>query len=110
MSYRPTPAVQAWFEAHGFIPCPGEEAWNVAYAHSNGHGHVTLRFWPHAYGWDAIVADGYGPARRNVSLGTCQTIEQMQAVLDLLHRFDRKHYVDAQGQRQSALEPLVENV
>jgi len=106
----PTADVRAWLVSEGFVP--GDlDSWELAYAHCSGHGYVTLRFWPHDYGWDAIVrspiADSGGRSA-GVNLGTCATLDQMRAVLVLLGSFRREHYVDAQGQRTTPTARLVE--
>lgn len=106
MQRRPTDAVAAWFAREGFRPTArGDGAYELAYAHSSGFGYVTLRFWPHDYGWDVIVASG---DRQAVSLGTCRTLAQMDAVLAVARGFERSHYVDGHGQRLTPSEALVE--
>jgi hypothetical protein len=124
MTRQPTAAVRDWFVREGFARARSD-GYELAYAHSSGYGYVTLRFWPHDYGWDAIVSNGSlarptgdlavaagDPAAGNygVSLGTCQTLAQMAAVLALVRTFNRVHYVDTHGQRVDPRELLVERM
>jgi len=83
--YAPTDTARDWLVAEGFLE--QGESWAWRYRHSSGWGVVLLRFWPHDYGWDAIVEPADPPGQA-VSLGTCTTLASMQAVYALLRGFE----------------------
>lgn len=88
--YAPSADVLAWFQSAGFVRCAEHsESWEIAYGLS--HGYITLRFYPHDFGWDVIVETGHSDERRGLNLGMCQTLARMQDVWACLGRFDYEH-------------------
>lgn len=89
--YIAAPHVREWFERTGFVQSrDSRDNWEIAYAGSMGYGYVTLRFWPHDFGYDAIVETHSGEC--SVNLGMCRTLRDMAAIWESLKRFDDDNF------------------
>lgn len=105
---RPSEPVAVWFRESGFVASPDGESYERSYTHSSGYGSVTLRFWPHDYGWDAIAETRLENGERiGVNLGTCRSTEDIARVWAAVWRLQRAHGLDLQGVRVAPAEPLV---
>jgi hypothetical protein len=77
--YKPTPEVLEWFNEEGFVlanDSPFCDWYEKCYSGSMGYGFVTVRFFPHDYGWEVIVGDVH--IDKIAAIGMCQTLEHMK--------------------------------
>lgn len=59
----------------------------IAWAHTDGYGYVTLHLMPHDHGAWVILSSGVGEHRRRANVATIHTIEEAREIHRLLSSF-----------------------
>lgn len=91
MSYRylPTAPVAEWFHAAGYaLSDDSDEIYGIAWGRNSGYGYLTLEWFPHSYGWDAIVSVSGEARRTRVSITQCRTLAEMRRLHELFASFE----------------------
>jgi hypothetical protein len=74
------PTIEPWLLSKGFVWDEGKLC--VAWSHRSGFDRTSLMFWPHDYGWDAVIGCHASGENPRLGMGTCYTLAEVQMVCE----------------------------
>jgi hypothetical protein len=86
--------IAAWLLSKGFVR--DRSLLCIAWSTRLGYDFTGLEFWPHDKGCEAIVGHHASGTNPRLSIGTCETLADVQMVYDTIRRINGYPTADAE--------------